>query len=105
MPTREDIAIEERVREKGEEKTERPKRFRVILHNDDYTPMDFVVWILSSIFHKPLSEAVELMLKVHHEGHAVAGTFPAQIAETKIQAVHSQAREEGYPLLCTMEPE
>ena len=105
MAVREEIDVKERVEEKVEEKLERPRRFCVLMHNDDYTPMDFVVRIMQSVFNKPLPTAVALMLKVHHEGQAVCGVYPAQIAETKIASVHSQARAAGYPLLCTMEPE
>lgn len=105
MAVREDTDVRERVEEKTREKIERPKRFRVLMHNDDYTTMEFVVWILLSVFNKSEEQAVMIMLKIHHQGLAECGVYPAQIAETKIARVHAEARAEGFPLLCTMEPE
>lgn len=105
MSVNEETDVKERVREEVREKLEPPKRFRVIMHNDDYTSMEFVVWILLTVFRKSQFEAVKLMLMVHHKGQAMVGIYPAQIAETKISAVHSKARDAGFPLRCTMEPE
>ncbi len=84
-------------------KTEQPKQFKVLLLNDDYTPMDFVVSILESIFQKSPAEAVKIMLAVHHQGAGVCGIYPKQIAETKIYQVHEQARAHGHPLKSSME--
>lgn len=86
-------------------RVEKPRNYRVLMHNDDYTPMDFVVMVLRDIYRKTMMEAVRLMLQVHNEGLAVAGVFTQQIAETKIEQTHALARSSGYPLLCTMEPE
>lgn len=90
---------------KTRKKTTKPRMFRVLLHNDDYTSMDFVVEVLRSIFSKPAPEAVRIMLNVHFTGIGVCGVYPAQIAETKVSAVHDRARERGFPLKASMEPE
>ena len=86
-------------------KTKKPQLYKVILHNDDYTTMEFVVHILQKVFHKNHAEATHLMLYVHQKGQAVVGVYTYDIADTKVQRVTEQARENGYPLLCTMEPE
>jgi ATP-dependent Clp protease adaptor protein ClpS len=80
-----------------------PKSFRVILLNDNYTTMDFVVSVLETIFKKSPAEAMQIMLRVHKTGQGVAGIFAKQIAETKIALVHDAARSAGFPLRCTME--
>lgn len=87
------------------EKTEKPRKYKVLLHNDDYTAMDFVVEILRDVFNKRSDEAVRVMLAVHHEGVGLAGVYVKSIAETKVGAVHERARAEGYPLRCSTEPE
>ncbi len=79
--------------------------YKVLLHNDDYTTMDFVVEVLVCVFRKPPPEAVDIMWNVHEKGVGVAGIFPAEVAETKVRTVHQMAREKGFPLLCSMEPE
>ena len=84
-------------------RVKKPKMFKVLLINDDYTTMDFVVAILETVFKKSPAEAVRVMLQVHQRGHGVCGIFSRQIAESKIKIVHDKAREEGYPLRCTME--
>lgn len=94
-----DTATQERV------VTKEPKRYRVILLNDDFTTMEFVVYILESIFLKTPSEAMQIMLQVHKTGRGVAGIFSKQIAEAKIDQVHTQAQREGFPLKCVMEEE
>jgi ATP-dependent Clp protease adaptor protein ClpS len=86
-------------------KTKRPQLFRVILHNDDYTTMEFVVFVLQEVFLKSVPEATHLMLTVHHKGKGVAGTFSRDIAETKVKRVSNLAEENGMPLLCTAEPD
>jgi ATP-dependent Clp protease adaptor protein ClpS len=80
-----------------------PKSYRVILLNDNYTSMDFVVSVLETIFKKSPAEAMQIMLRVHKNGQAVAGIFSRQIAEAKIALVHDTARGAGFPLRCTME--
>jgi len=84
-------------------KVKRPPLYRVLLHNDDYTPMDFVVAVLRDIFRKDDAEAVRIMLHVHKRGIGVAGVYPHQIAETKVNQVHEAAKAEGHPLKCSME--
>lgn len=80
-----------------------PARYKVLLHNDNYTTMDFVVSILCKIFHKSVSEATEIMMKVHKTGIGECGTYTKEIAETKVRCVISDARQAGFPLRCTME--
>jgi len=82
-----------------------PPRYRVVLLNDHYTTMEFVVEILEQVFLKPHDEAVKIMLAVHGHGSGVAGVYVRQVAETKCAAVHRRARCEGFPLRCVMEPE
>jgi ATP-dependent Clp protease adaptor protein ClpS len=77
--------------------------YRVLLMNDDYTPMEFVVEILMDIFGKGEAEAVHIMLKVHVEGSGLAGVYPFEIAETKVEEVHERARAEGHPLKAILE--
>ena len=81
----------------------RPRLYKVLLHNDDYTTMDFVVMILAEIFHKSINDAVEIMLNVHNNGIGIAGIYTREICESKIDAVHTLAEQYEYPLLCTME--
>lgn len=80
-----------------------PDRYQVILHNDDYTTMNFVVEILQTIFHKNANEARAIMLKIHEYGTGLCGTFTCEIAETKVRQVRFAARSAGFPLKCTME--
>ena len=87
------------------EKLARTPRWRVVLLNDDYTTMDFVVQVLEGLFHHSPAEAVQIMMKVHREGRGVAGVFPHEVAETKVLAVHQMARSAGYPLRAQMEEE
>ena len=86
-----------------EEDLEEPPMFKVLLHNDDYTTMEFVVEILQKVFFKPPSEATRIMLHIHKNGIGVCGIFTAEVAETKVELVHHLARKDGYPLQCTME--
>jgi ATP-dependent Clp protease adaptor protein ClpS len=86
-------------------KLERPPLYEVLLHNDDYTTQEFVVYVLERFFHKTETEARHIMLTVHHKGAAVAGVYTKDIAETKAQQVMDAARENGMPLLLTTEPE
>ena len=86
-------------------KLKKPTLYRVILVNDDYTPMEFVVLILQQFFRKGREEAVQIMLNVHTRGSGVCGVFTAEIAETKVRQVLSFSRDNKHPLQCTMEPE
>lgn len=86
-------------------KLQPPSMWKVILHNDDYTTQEFVVWILETIFRKPESEAVRIMLDVHKRGKGVAGVYSFDIADTKVAQVKTVAEQHEFPLLCTLEPE
>ncbi len=85
--------------------TKRPKLYRVLLHNDDYTSMEFVVFVLINVFQKSEGEATHLMLTVHHKGMGVAGVFTRDLAESKVAQVTALAQEYEMPLLCTSEPD
>jgi ATP-dependent Clp protease adaptor protein ClpS len=91
------------VLEKPEIKTAKPRLFNVILHNDDYTTMEFVVQVLETIFLKPSPDAFRIMMQVHLQGRGVCGAYQYEIAETKVDAVHELAREKGFPLRATVE--
>ena len=82
----------------------RPPMYSVLLLNDDYTPMDFVIGILQQYFALNLDQATQVMLTVHYEGKGVAGVYPRDIAETKANQVNNYARSQGHPLLCQIEP-
>ena len=94
----EDAAVAE-----SAEKVEEPPLFQVLLHNDDYTTMEFVVWVLQSIFNMPEDEAVRVMLNVHVRGVGVAGIYTFEVAEMKVEKTTALAREHEFPLLCTLE--
>jgi ATP-dependent Clp protease adaptor protein ClpS len=89
--------------EKEKTQTKPPSMYNVLLMNDDYTPMDFVIDILGRFFSMDLDKATQIMLKVHYEGKAICGTYTAEVAETKVAQVTAYSRENGHPLLCTME--
>ncbi len=86
-----------------EVKTRRPSFFKVVLLNDDYTPMEFVVQLLRDIFRKSQEEAVGIMLEVHHKGAGICGVYTRDVAETKAETVVAAARREEYPLQCRVE--
>jgi ATP-dependent Clp protease adaptor protein ClpS len=86
-------------------KTARPQRYKVLLYNDDYTPMEFVVSLLEQLFGKSPAAATQIMLAIHRSGLGVAGVFVMEIAETKVAAVHRAAEERGYPLRSGLEKE
>ncbi len=84
-------------------KTKRPPFYRVLLLNDDYTPMDFVVFVLKDVFHKPHEDAIRTMLEVHHQGAGICGVFTRDVAETKVDQVVRLARQNEHPLQCVMQ--
>lgn len=86
-------------------RTEKPKLYKVLIHNDDFTTMEFVIEVLVKFFHKTVEEATHLMLYVHTRGRAIAGVYSRDVAETKVATVTDYARAQGHPLLVTMEPE
>ena len=90
---------------KQKKKLQKPKLFKVILLNDDYTPMEYVVKLLRAVFNKSESEAVNIMLMVHKKGSGVCGIFTKEIAETKVFTVTNRAKSDQHPLKCIMEPE
>ena len=98
-----DIVTERKTRTKS--KTAKPPLFKVILLNDDYTPMEFVVHVLERFFGKSREEATEIMLHVHHRGVGVCGVFTYEVAETKVAQTIEFARRHQHPLQCTMEKE
>jgi ATP-dependent Clp protease adaptor protein ClpS len=101
--------MSERNQEKGDvlvrPKVDKPPRYKVLLFNDDFTTMEFVVWVLQSVFKLTSAESTRVMLIIHRSGVGVAGVYTQEIAETRVQQVLAAAREHGHPLQCTMEPE
>ena len=91
--------------EETERKLKKPRRYQVLLHNDDYTTMDFVMMVLINIFHHDETEAMRIMLKVHNEGIGVAGIYSFEVAETKASKTMDLARRDDFPLQCSIEPE
>ena len=102
-----DLDTRERVMTESEGKTklERPRMWRVLLHNDDYTTQEFVVWVLETVFRKPRGEAFTIMMSVHRSGLGVAGIFTHDVAATKVDTTKKLAEQHEFPLLVTMEPE
>ncbi|MDL1895749.1 ATP-dependent Clp protease adaptor ClpS [Anaerolineae bacterium CFX7] len=93
------------VTQETRQKIDKPRLWKILLHNDNYTTMDFVVLVLVSVFRKQEAEAIRIMLDVHQKGIGVVGTYTYEIAETKVAHVAEMARQAEFPLLCTMEPE
>ncbi len=91
--------------EKTRHETKEPTLFKVILHNDHYSTMEFVVQVLETVFNKSPAEAFRIMMKVHVEGRGLCGLYPYDIAETKVSTVHDLARQYGFPLRASMEEE
>ena len=91
------------VLERQETQTCLPRLYKVLLHNDDYTTMEFVIEVLESIFAKSPAEAFRIMMLVHEKGLGVCGVYPFEIAETKVSLVHERARRRGFPLRASME--
>jgi ATP-dependent Clp protease adaptor protein ClpS len=86
-------------------KTKKPRLYKVLLLNDDYTPMEFVVFVLERFFNKPPEEATRIMLHVHQKGVGICGVFTYEVAETKVTQVMNFAQQQNHPLQCTMEKE
>lgn len=80
-----------------------PRKYQVVLHNDDYTTMDFVVEVLVRVFRKNEAQATAIMLSVHNQGYGVCGIYTAEVAESKVDLVHRLAKSAGFPLRCSME--
>lgn len=104
MPVREpqhgtDVLTEQK------QKLRKPPLYKVLLHNDNYTTMEFVVYVLTNIFHHSETQAIRIMLRVHHQDVGIAGVYTFEVAETKVAKVIQLAREYDYPLLCTLEEE
>ncbi len=104
-PEQEGLEGDGAVATESDKKVQRPRLYKVLLHNDDYTTMEFVVMILMSVFHHPEPDAVQIMLNVHKKGVGVAGVFSYEIAESKAAKVMRLAREQEFPLRCSVEPE
>lgn len=90
---------------KTRQKTKKPSLYKVLLLNDDYTPMEFVVYVLERFFNKPPQEATRIMLHVHQKGVGICGVFTFEVAETKVTQVMNFAKQHNHPLQCTMEKE
>ncbi|MDQ3013099.1 MAG: ATP-dependent Clp protease adapter ClpS [Acidobacteriota bacterium] len=104
MPNRESQQDTDVLTER-KQKLQKPPLYKVLLHNDNYTTMEFVVYVLMSTFHHSESDAIRIMLQVHHQEVGVAGVYTFEVAETKVAKVAELAREYDYPLLCTLEEE
>ncbi|MEP7340351.1 MAG: ATP-dependent Clp protease adaptor ClpS [Acidobacteriota bacterium] len=87
------------------QKLQKPPLYKVLLHNDNYTTMEFVVYVLVTVFHHSEGDAIRIMLQVHHQDIGIAGVYTFEVAETKVAKVAQMAREHDYPLLCTLEEE
>jgi ATP-dependent Clp protease adaptor protein ClpS len=95
--------FEDVVESRSRERLEEPPLYKVLLHNDNYTTMDFVVYVLMTVFNKGEAEAFRIMLQVHHAGTGVAGVYPFEIAETKAAKVVELARDQEFPLMCSVQ--
>jgi ATP-dependent Clp protease adaptor protein ClpS len=97
--TRENVAVREKP------KVKKPQLYKVLLHNDDYTTMEFVIDVLIRFFEKSRTDATRIMLHVHHTDIGIAGVYTYDVGETKVKLVHEYAASNGHPLKCSMEPE
>ena len=93
------------VLERTIQETKKPELFKVLLLNDDYTTMDFVVEVLETVFHRTPAEAFRIMMQVHTQGKGLCGVYTFEVAETKVEAVHELARQNGFPLRASLEEE
>ena len=98
-----EIEYDEQLVPKTRRKIKPPQSYKVLLHNDNYTTMEFVVFILESVFKKSLAEATQIMIHVHENGIGVCGSYSFEVAETKVESVHGLAEQYEYPLQATME--
>jgi ATP-dependent Clp protease adaptor protein ClpS len=99
------LKSKEQAAEKERQQVKEPSLYRVLLLNDDYTSMDFVIHVLERVFHKSAAEATQIMLNVHKKGAGICGVYTREIAETKVVTVHEMAARKKYPLRCAMERE
>ena len=100
---KEDSILQDTISTTDREALQEPPLYKVLLHNDDYTTMDFVVMVLVTVFAKNRDEATRIMLNVHHQGIGIAGVYTREVAETKVAIVHRLARRYQFPLKCTLE--
>jgi ATP-dependent Clp protease adaptor protein ClpS len=100
-----DHRTDSEILERTKQETKKPELYKVVLLNDDYTTMDFVVEILEDVFHKQPAEAHRIMMMVHTQGKGLCGVYPFEVAETKVETVIERARDNGFPLRAAMEPE
>ena len=98
-----EIEYDEQLATKTRNKIKPPQSYKVLLHNDNYTTTEFVVFVLESVFKKSLAEATQIMFHVHENGVGVCGSYSFEVAETKVESVHGLAKEYEYPLQATME--
>jgi|SRR5712692_6325925 len=98
-----DTGLDRDVITETEKKLKKPPLYKVLLHNDNYTTMEFVVSVLQSVFHHPPEQATQIMLHVHRKGIGVAGVYTYEVAETKVDQVHDLAKQYEFPLKCSME--
>ena len=96
-------SLEEQKQVQNKEELKEPSLFKVLLHNDDYTTMDFVIMILETVFNKDTTESTRIMLNIHNQGVGIAGVYTREIGETKISLVHEMARKYQFPLKCSLE--
>ncbi len=105
MPNFPDIENDTDVLTESESKLEKPKLYKVLLHNDDFTTMEFVVYVLNTVFMRSEAESFAIMFKVHNEGVGIAGIYPYEVATMKSEKAMNMARAHEYPFLCTIEEE
>ncbi|HOV60168.1 MAG TPA: ATP-dependent Clp protease adaptor ClpS [Candidatus Hydrogenedentes bacterium] len=99
------VSVISRTEDATRDKYERPPRYRVVMYNDNYTTMEFVIHVLVTVFHKDYPTAESLMWTIHRAGQAVVGVYPRELAESRCDKAMMLARKAGYPLLCAVEPE
>ena len=103
MEEQDGVAVSEKPKPKQKQKLNPPNNYQVVFHNDDFTPMEFVVWLLQDIYHHPVSRAHQIMFDVHKKGKGVAGVYTFEIAESKVYKSMMMAKENNLPLLVTAE--